>query len=205
MRAINLLPPESFQKQATRRKLAGVVIAGIAYLAVLAVVTTLLGGRIGEIESRIEVQRATNDGYQSQILELASMEDLLTEYAAQRATLETILARDVSWGRVLNDLSRVIPDRTWLTSFSGSTNLALDTPGVGSIRMTGVAFDFPDVSAWLRSLDADTFPAGEGTWVSTIIDSLEGEIEVLNYTSQTTLTAAADAQRREDRIPEVSP
>jgi type IV pilus assembly protein PilN len=205
MRAINLLPPESFQKQAGRRRVGGLILLGIAYLAVLAVVTTLLGGRVADIESRTELQRATNDGYQTQIAELASMEELLSEYTAQRATLDTILARDVSWGRVLNDLSRVIPDRTWLTSFSGTTNLALETPGVGSIQMTGVAFDFPDVSAWLRSLDADTFPAGEGTWVSTIIDALEGEIEVLNYTSQTTLTAAADAQRRADRIPEVNP
>lgn len=205
MRAINLLPPESFEKQAGRRKVAGLVIAGIAYLAVLAVVTTLLGGRVGDIESKIEDQQATNNGYKSQIAELSSMEELFSEYTAQRATLETILARDVSWGRVLNDLSRVIPDRTWLTSFSGTTNLAIDTPGVGSIQMTGVAFDFPDVSAWLRSLDADTFPAGEGTWVSTIIDTFEGDIEVLNYTSQTTLTTAADAQRRDARIPEVNP
>lgn len=205
MRAINLLPPESFQRKAGRRRVGGLILLGVGFLAVLAVVTTLLGGRVADIESRTEVQRATNDGYQTQITELAPMEALLAEYTAQRATLETILARDVSWGRVLNDLSRVIPDRTWLTSFSGTTNLALETPGVGSIQMTGVAFDFPDVSAWLRSLDADTFPAGEGTWVSTIVDALEGEIEVLNYTSQTTLTAAADAQRREDRIPEVNP
>ncbi|MCH7667646.1 MAG: PilN domain-containing protein [Acidobacteria bacterium] len=204
MRAINLLPPESLQKQKGQRKRALLILLTVAYLGFLGLVTSVLGGRVGEIEDRRDAQIQLNSSTESEIAVLAPMDDLFGEYTVQRATLETILARDVSWGRVLNDLSRVMPDRTWLTSFNGTANVAATTPGLGSIQMNGVAFDFPDVSAWLRALDADTFPAVDGTWVSTISTALLGEIEILNYVSQTALTEAADAGRREDRIPEVN-
>ena len=104
---------------------------------------------------------------------------------------------------MLNDLGRVIPDRVWLDGFSGAADADPETGAVGSMQTNGTGFDYPDVSAWLRALDSDRFPAVGGTWVGTAGDSTIGNALVVQFTSTSALTPAAQSNRVDERVPEV--
>lgn len=204
MRPINLLPPESFEKARTRRRILQIALAALAYVVLLALVTIWWQGRVDRAEDDVVAQQEINAGLQAQVAALAEARELVVDYEANAALVATALANDVSWGRILNDLGRMIPERVWLNSFSGSAQ-ALG-PGVqGSLQVSGTGFDFPDVSAWLRSLDSDRFPSVSGTWVTNAATAAIGEAEVVEFSSSTSLTDAALTDRLEERIPEVSP
>ena len=201
MRSINLLPPESRVKEQARERLAKYVLFGLVYLALLAVITLLWQARLTEARQEAAAQQQANRALEARVAELASVEDVVAEYQANVALMERALQTDLSWGRVLNDLGRILPDSVWLESFRGTVEDDPATPSLGAIQVTGVGFDFPDVSAWLRSLDSDRFPAATGTWVTSVGESTIGEAPVVDFVSQASLTESARSDRLETRIP----
>ena len=203
MRPINLLPPEAFERQKSRRLLTRLAILGAAYLVLLLLLTILWSGRVGRAEDALAAQEETNTALQAQIVELQPVGVLVTRYEENASLIETALETDVSWGRVLNDLGRVIPDRVWLDGFSGSAGRDEETGAIGTMQTNGTGFDYPDVSAWLRALDSDRFPAVGGTWVGTAGDATIGNAIVVQFVSQSSLTEAASSNRVDERVPEV--
>jgi len=201
VRSINLLPPEAHIREEARARTVRLLLIGLAYLALLVVLTMVWQNRVTEARQEAAGQQERNRVLEAQIGELAAIESVVTEYDANVALLETALADDLSWGRILNDLGRILPDSVWLESFNGTVEADPATAQVGSVQVTGVGFDFPDVSAWLRSLDSDRFPAATGTWVTNVSEGTIGEAIIVNFVSQTLLTNAALSDRVETRIP----
>ncbi|MGH9052125.1 MAG: PilN domain-containing protein, partial [Acidimicrobiia bacterium] len=139
--------------------------------------------------------------------EIATLESarlLKQSYDAKVDMMEVILAADIAWGRLLNDLGRVIPDRVWLEGFSGQVSTSEESAGLlGQISGNGVAFEYPDVAAWLRTVDSDQFPALDGAWVNSASLASLGEAEIIQFDSVASLTQAALSDRLAERIPEV--
>lgn len=208
MRAINLLPPEEFEKGARRRQFIKLALAGLAYVAVLGLLVMWWQGRVGAAEDDIAAQEEINQRLTAQVRELADVEQLVGEYDSNVTLLTSALATDLAWGRILNDLGRVIPDRVWLESFAAATAFTAETGALGTVSVSGIAFDFPDVSAWLRSLDSDRFPSVNGTWVQSVSNISIGDdpgIPAVSFTSTTSLTPAAISSRLVERIPLIAP
>lgn len=207
MRTINLIPQEGKRQAEGRQKLLLWVALGLIYVLLLGVVTVWRQGAVDDAEAEVRRERQANDQLQAEINALAGAEDLSNEFAASVATLGVALANDVSWGRLLNDLGRLIPDRVWLTSYSGSVNridpAAPVDQGIGELAFAGVAFERPDVAQWLRVLDSDAYPGVVGTWATGITQSFIGEAETVNFGSTTSLTDGALSTRFFDRIPEI--
>jgi Tfp pilus assembly protein PilN len=203
MRPINLLPPEAFQRQKSRQLLSRIGILGAAYLLLLVLLTILWSGRVGRAQDALDSQEVENAALQAQIVELQPVGVLVTQYEEDAALIESALAIDISWGRVLNDLGRVIPDRVWLDGFAGSASPDEETGAVGLMQTSGTGFDYPDVSSWLRAIDSDRFPAVGGTWVGTVGDTMIGNALVVQFTSSSSLTQSAQSSRVNERIPEV--
>lgn len=201
MRSINLLPPEAHIKEQARARIARLALLAAAYVALLVVLTLIWQARVTEAEQDVAAQQQTNSSLEAQVIEFQSVEGLVADYDANVALMQMALADDLSWGRILNDLGRILPDSVWLESFRGTVEDDPTTAQVGSLQVTGVGFDFPDVSAWLRSLDSDRFPAATDTWVTSVSEGQIGEAKVVNFISQTSLTEAARSDRLETRIP----
>jgi Tfp pilus assembly protein PilN len=208
MRTINLIPQEGKKKAEGRQRLLLWVALGLIYVLLLAVVTVWRQGAVEDAEAEVQQERQTNTELQAEINAMAGAEDLSNEYAASVATLAGALVNDVSWGRLINDLGRLIPDRVWLTSYSGSVNRldpnATVDLGIGELAFSGVAFDQSDVATWLRVLDSDAYPGVVGTWATGITQSFIGEAETVNFGSTTSLTEEALSGRLFERIPEIS-
>ncbi len=206
MRTINLIPQEGKRASEARNRMALWVVIGLVYLALLAAVTVWRQGAVTSAEDELNDQLARNQQLQLEVNSLAGAEDLRNEFDANVALLGAALINDVSWGRLINDLGRLIPDRVWISNYSGSVTPIV--PGaaftsVGELTVTGTAFDPDDVAAWLRVVDSDRYPGLLGTWASTITASEIGEAEVVQFGSTTSLTADALSGRLLERLPEI--
>ena len=74
---------------------------------------------------------------------------------------------------------------------------------VGQVSFSGVGFDFPDVSEWLRALDSGGFSGVTGPWVSTASESAIGDEAVVSFSSTAALTEGAVTDRAQELMPEV--
>lgn len=205
MRSVNLLPPEEAQRSAARRRRLGYVALLLLYIGALAFGYVLFKGRADDAEADLAAQIATNDSIRADIQRLAPAAALQSDYRRAVGDVTDILATDVAWGRFLNDLARVIPDRVWLTSFTAATATDAENPGsFGTVTMSGIGFDYPDAASWLRTLQSDRWPAVGAAWVlSTSSETIVENVDAVNFSSVGTLTQAAISSRIDERIPEV--
>ena len=203
MRPINLLPPEVAEQRGRRRRIGMAVFGAIAYVALLGVGVLYWDSKVSAAREEVDAQLEVNQTLEGDVVSLGDAGELRSQYQDKSDLVRTALATDVDWGILLNDLARLLPPRVWVETFSG-TIVGETAPGVlGQVAFSGVGFDFPDVSAWLRALDSDQFNGVTGTWVSTVSESTIGEAEVVTFNSTAVLTNAAATNRAETLIPEV--
>ena len=205
MRPINLLPPEAFEKAKTRRRAVKWIALGAMYLVVLAFLTVWWQGRVTAKEDAVAEQQEINQSIEQQVAALADAQDLVNTYLENVLMVQMALLTDVSWGRILNDLARMLPERVWLEGFDGGIAFSEESTAVGAITVTGVGFGYPDVAAWLRALDSDRFPSVDATWVTGSSRTAIGEFEVVGFQSSASLTPDSLSSRVLERIPEVAP
>ncbi|MGH9052082.1 MAG: PilN domain-containing protein [Acidimicrobiia bacterium] len=204
MRTINLLPPEARRRAQARRRRSFAIGLMLGYLLVLALFALFWGTKVTSARGQLEAQEMVNEGIRAEIATLESARLLKQSYDAKVDMMEVILAADIAWGRLLNDLGRVIPDRVWLEGFAGQVNRSEENPDLlGQISGNGVAFEYPDVAAWLRTVDSDQFPALDGAWVNSASLAALGGTDVIQFDSVASLTRAAISDRLAERIPEV--
>ncbi|MGH9052383.1 MAG: PilN domain-containing protein [Acidimicrobiia bacterium] len=204
MRTINLLPPEARRRVQARRRRSFAIGLMLGYLLVLALFALFWGTKVSSARDQLEAQEMVNEGIRAEIAQLESARLLKQSYDAKVDMMEVILAADIAWGRLLNDLGRVIPDRVWLEGFAGQVNRSEENPDLlGQISGNGVAFEYPDVAAWLRTVDSDQFPALDGAWVNSASLAALGGTDVIQFDSVASLTRAALSDRLAERIPEV--
>lgn len=203
MRPINLLPPEFGAQQTRRRRLAMLAFGVVAYVVVLGLGFFLWGGRVDNARRDLEAQNSVVQTLERQVVGLADAGQLAVNYETKAELVRQALGNDIDWGIIMNDLARLLPPRLWVSTFTG--NIVAETiPGVlGQVAFSGVGFDFPDVSSWLRALDSEQFAGITGTWVSTVSQGLIGESDVVTFTSTAVLTGAATTNRADELIPVV--
>jgi Tfp pilus assembly protein PilN len=217
---INLLPPELYERQRTRRRTAAVVAVGVILLLALGAFYFLQVLRENAVKEDIEAQEAENAQLRQQINELQEVDQLQLEIEATRQLLSTLLADRVLWSGVLRDVSLVIPGEVWLNGLTGQagtpaagttgttttttapTTTTTTTAGqpaaggglVGQISFQGFAFTHPDVALWLSRLeDVRGFV---NPWLQTSTDTLIGTQTVEQFTSSVDLSEQALARRR---------
>jgi Tfp pilus assembly protein PilN len=203
VRPINLLPPEVAEERIRRRRAGLLVLAGIVYVLLLVAGVFYWNGRVAAARADVEAQQEINAGLEQEVASLADAGALQADFQARAALVQEALVNDIDWGIFLNDLSRLLPERVWLEAFNGSTTEGQSTEVVGQVTFSGVGFDFPDVSEWLRTLDSGGFAGVTGPWVSTASESSVGEESVISFSSTASLTGGAVTDRAEELIPEV--
>jgi Tfp pilus assembly protein PilN len=137
--------------------------------------------------------------------ELQQFETLRSQLQEKEQLLTAALADTVSWSGVLHDLSLVIPDRVWLTNFTGSLTAPTagavpapvgptgpTTPGstlVGNIQFQGSSLDTEDVALWLTRLEQ--VKGWVNAWLTQAGKAVVGSTTVFQFTSSVDLTAKA--------------
>jgi Tfp pilus assembly protein PilN len=163
MARINLLPPEIRTGQRSRRLFNGLLVACGIVVAVLALVYLVQRDTISNERDELKGLRSTQSQLTARVNALKEFEDLQTEIDTNKQTLAVALTGDVAWSRLLNDLSLIMPDNSWLVSMALNAAAAAapdGTPAVGNTTFQGFTFDFPGLAGWLTRvarLDGTTF------------------------------------------------
>jgi Tfp pilus assembly protein PilN len=198
---VNLLPPELRQRQRVRRLTSFVVLGGVVALALVGLFYFLQTQRLSDVEGDLANQRARNAELQGQIADLQQYADLQAQLAARQGLLATLFQNEVSWSAALLDVSRVIPDASYLTNLTGQiSTLAAGEPVpeaaeatlIGNMTFAGVARETETIATWLTRLEQI-----QG-WVNPWVDTAQQTAafsRIYTFSSGLDLTAAAATER----------
>jgi Tfp pilus assembly protein PilN len=163
---VNLLPPELRERQAIRRTTSLVVGAGLAVLALIGIFYFFQVQRLSQTQSDLEAQHSQNAQLESQIASLQQFADLQAELAQKEALVDEIYVNEVSWSSALLDVSRVIPDASYLTNLTGQITPTIvgevatepsggtpETTLIGNMTFAGVANRTETIATWLTRLE----------------------------------------------------
>lgn len=165
MSQVNLLPPELRQRLAIRRTTSLVVAVALGVLALIGVFYFLQLQRLADAEDELAAQQDRNAELQSEIDGLQQFAALQAELAAKQELLSTIFVNEVSWSGALLDVSRVIPDASYLTNLTGQVTATLqgevaeptggtpDTMLIGNMTFQGVAQEVDTIATWITQLE----------------------------------------------------
>ena len=185
VRRINLVPREVAVVREQRRQLifAGSGVAALA--ALLLGAWSAQGGKI-EDENKVAAKAEQQSGkLQREVNALGDTIALDAELAARRTQVQTVLATDVAWTRLFNEIATVLPSDVWLTSFNGSA--------AEGVNFSATGFDQTSTARWL--LRMAELKSLSGLWVPNAAKQGEGSTSTVNFTSDADLTPAANSER----------
>jgi Tfp pilus assembly protein PilN len=202
---VNLLPPELRERQAIRRTTSLVVAAGLAALALIGIFYFFQVQRLSKVQSDLEAQQSTNARLVSQIASLQEFSALQAELAAKQELMSVIFVNEVSWSSALLDVSRVIPDASYLTNLTGQivptvageavaepTGGTPQTTLVGNMTFAGVANQTETIATWITRLEEV-----QG-WVNAWVDSAQEDApgsRIYTFSNGLDLTQEAVTER----------
>lgn len=187
VRRISLLPREIAAVRTQRRQAIGVVagVGGIA--ALLLALWAARSAQVGEERDKAEEAEERVSSLQRQRAQLAGASSIAAEVAQREAQCRSVLANDVAWTKLFNDIAAAIPADVWLTSFTG-------TGGVpGTITVSAQGFDQTSTARWLQRIGGlSEFSA---LWVPNSTRTGTGNAGLVTFSSQANLTAEAKSKR----------
>ena len=205
MSQVNLLPPELRERQAIRRTTSLVVAAGLAALALIGIFYFFQVQRLSQVQSDLEAQQSANARLVSQIASLREFAALQAELAAKEALIDVIFVNEVSWSSALLDVSRVIPDASYLTNLTGQivatvagevvaepTGGTPETTLVGNMTFAGVANQTATIATWITRLEQ--VQGWVNAWVNSAQEDAPGS-RIYTFSNGLDLTQEAVTER----------
>ncbi len=165
-RSVNLLPEELRRQRRKRPSALSVAlpVAAVVPLAAMGFLFLQASGDVSDQQSTLQAVQAEIDALPEPTRPVIDA-SLAVEQQQRAAALASVLGSRLAWDRVLGDLSRVLPENVWLTSFSARTPdpvapsaaaLPAATPGVAptptGVTIQGYTYSLPDVALLLARL-----------------------------------------------------
>jgi type IV pilus assembly protein PilN len=144
MKIINLLPPEIVEKRQTERRWVYFLALIIVFVVLFAFVFMITYGRELREKQTLSKIQAENDKLKNEIAMFQVFEQRKAQVQQREQVLAKAMAGEISWYKLLNEISMVIPSEVSLTS------LSLDL--TGGVKMTGSTQDYSAVAKWLVRL-----------------------------------------------------
>jgi Tfp pilus assembly protein PilN len=194
MTQVNLLPPAVRSRQKVRR----VTVASVG--AVAAVVVLLLGvfvmqaAKVSRVNHQLAAQQALNAGLRSQIANLQTFEQLKEAVTAKQALVDGVMAGQILWSNVLQQISASTAKDMYFTSVTGQMT---DSPSgliAGTIQFDGKALTHLTVAQWLDQLQR--VPGWANSWISSATreESTDGTDVMFSGTVDLTTEATSNGR-----------
>jgi Tfp pilus assembly protein PilN len=207
---VNLLPPELRERQAIRRTTSLVVAAGLAALALIGIFYFFQVQRLSQVQSDLEAQQSRNAQLESEIASLQEFAALQAELASKEALVAQIFVNEVSWSSALLDVSRVIPDTSYLTNLTGQITATIagevvteptggtpETTLVGNMTFAGVANQTETIATWITRLEQ--VQGWVNAWVNSAQEDAPGS-RIYTFSNGLDLTQEAVTERGQEVV-----
>jgi type IV pilus assembly protein PilM len=186
MRRITLLPGELAVIREQRRQLTLVLSAVAGLFLLLLMLWFLRGMQVNRENEKAEEAERQVQELQTRVNQLQDFTALQTDLRARQGAAQAVLADDVDWTRMLQNVAVAIPNDVWLTTFSGTKG----TPSTANF--TAMGFDQTSTARWLLRIgDLSSFT---GLWVPQS-SKAPGPGGLVTFSSAATLTDAARSNR----------
>jgi len=116
---INLLPAEIAERRKYERFYPWLAVFGIVTLSVVLLAWAFLAMQVGARNRTLQQEQETAAQLQQQAEAFSVFEEKESELASRQQTVDQALAGRVKWGKLLNELSLVLPSEVWLTALIG--------------------------------------------------------------------------------------
>jgi len=202
---VNLLPPELREGQAIRRTTSLVVAVGLAALALIGIFYVFQVQRLSQVQSDLEAQESRNAQLETEIVSLQEYAALQAELASKEALVAQIFVNEVSWSSALLDVSRVIPDTSYLTNLTGQITATIagevvteptggtpETTLVGNMTFAGVANQTETIATWITRLEQ--VQGWVNAWVNSAQEDAPGS-RIYTFSNGLDLTQEAVTER----------
>jgi Tfp pilus assembly protein PilN len=122
MRPVNLVPQD--QRRRSPREGSGkgaqALLGVLGVVLAMAVVYVLTANSVTERESQAEEARIEADGLEAQAADKGSFTDFADIAQTRAASVAAVASTRFDWERLMRELSRVMPEGSWLTAASAS-------------------------------------------------------------------------------------
>lgn len=149
--------------------MAAIIIVGVTVLA-LAWVGISSASRRSSLETQMDAARAENRRYRAFLVEKRRAEAARDSVVIQIATIRSVDDDRYVWPHILDEITRAIPQFTWLTEVTTITPVASsDTLGLSQpvgVQMSGRTMDLQGFTRFMRQLE-DSPWLSEVTMLST--------------------------------------
>jgi type IV pilus assembly protein PilM len=186
LRRITLLPGEVAVAAEQRRQLTLMLSAVAGLFAILLLLWVIRGMQVNREKEKAEQAEARVQQLQAQVDQLQDFTALQTDLRARQEAARTVLATDIEWTRLLQDVAVAIPNDVWLTSFAGTKGPP------SSVTFSASGFDQTSTARWL--LRIGDLSSLAGLWVPSSTKA-PGPGGLVTFTSSATLTDAARSNR----------
>jgi type IV pilus assembly protein PilM len=188
-RRITLLPSEVTAVREQRRQLVLTLSAVAGFAALLILLWLTKGVQVSREQDKAHQAQARVQALQQQVNSLQDLTSLQTDLQRRQQAAQGVLADDVEWTRLLQEIAVAIPNDVWLTSFAGSKGTGA-TPGVLTISAQG--FDQTSTARWL--LRIGELSSFNGLWVPSSTKQ-PGPGGLVTFSSTANITSAARSDR----------
>ncbi|ALC16915.1 type IV pilus assembly protein PilN [Desulfuromonas soudanensis] len=168
---INLLPVRAAQKkEQLRGQIAIAVFATVLAFAAFGAFYVMLGQKVRDEEASIAAKNAEINRLKTAIGEVAQFKKLQEELRGKLAVLDKLKEGKSGPVHLLDELSRILPEKVWLTSFKEMS---------GSITINGVGLNEESVAQFLRDLESSPYYVGVDLQV--IEQTKQGEVNLQKF------------------------
>jgi type IV pilus assembly protein PilM len=177
-RRINLVGGEGRAALNRQRLLIVAGAVGLLLLVALGGIWWIRKSALDTEKDRLAQAQAKNAQLTQEQASLASAAKTQQEIDTLSGQVTTVLAQDISWARMLQEIARTIPNDTWLTSFQGTSTLA--TAGATGSTLTpstptaGTATTTPTTAGSTTVPGTPTTPAPATASTGTVTFSVTG-------------------------------
>jgi hypothetical protein len=123
MKAVNLIPTEQRRAQATGERSGGgyAVLGVLAVLLALAVAYVMTANSVNSNETKAAKAKQEADALEAQASQLESFTNFTAIKEQRLAAVKTAAETRFDWERLMRELSRVMPEGSWLQTTDAST------------------------------------------------------------------------------------
>jgi Tfp pilus assembly protein PilN len=123
MKAVNLIPTEHRRARATGSKSGGayIVIGALGLLLVMAVMYVMTANSLNERETKAEEARQEADALEKRADQLGTFTNFASIKEQRLASVVTTAQTRFDWERMIRELSRVMPEGSWVQSVEASS------------------------------------------------------------------------------------